>query len=185
MLDMQRKPALMAAGNFTAADLTANRNGMLTETQRANLKRWSGGMRVFGVIAFAVFAVIAGIGGFIFLYSPEGQSLKPMFDKNPELVYIIGGVGALILLVVFWSVLRSLLRSNELRAGRISVVEGRARRQIRRSTRAYLTSYMVTIGNVKFHITPELHDEMVDNATYRVYYVKNPPAHVILSLEPV
>ena len=185
MLNTQPHNALMTAGNFTAAELQANRSGTLTETQRENLKRWSGGMRIAGVIAFAVFAIIFAVGGYILLLSPSGQSLKPMFDKNPELVYVFGGVLAVVLLIVFASVLRSLLRSNELRAGRISVAEGRARRQIHRTTRAYLTSYMVMIGSVKFHITRELHDEMVDNASYRVYYVKNPPAHVILSLEPM
>src|SRR5215216_4654250 len=133
MLNPRQPSALMAAGNFTAAELQANRNGMLTEAQRQNVKRWAGSTRVFSVIAFAVFAVIAGIGGYIFLFSPSGRSLKPMFDKNPKLVYIIGGVMAVVLLVVVGSVMRSLLRSNELRADRISVAEGRARRHIRRT----------------------------------------------------
>jgi hypothetical protein len=186
MFDAQLKQNLMTAAEFTEADLTANRNGMLSDAQREKLQKSAGMTKVYSLISFVVvMIVIAGIIAYVFFLSPTASSMISSFSKTPEMIYIIGGVFAVVILIVIFSILRTILGSNKLAAGKVSVAEGAAKLKSSRSHEYGFTAYTVKIDKVKFHVTEAVFNSLVENGSYRFYYVKNSPAHMILSIDTI
>jgi hypothetical protein len=184
MFDAQLKKDLMTAAQFTEDDLIANRNGILTEAQQEKLKKTVGMTRIATLVMIPIFIlIIAGIIGYVFFYSPSGAAILGSFSKNPETLYIVGGVLGVVILIIFLSFLRTLVGSNKLTAATLNVVEGNAKLKSSRDGEYGFTSYILKIDKVKFHVTEAVFKTLVEDGNYRIYYVKNSPAHMILSID--
>src|SRR5260221_1165646 len=67
MFDQDLKESLMQAIKFTPEDLEANRNGTVTETQRARLGKIAGFSRGATIVGFGLFIIIIiAIGVYFF-----------------------------------------------------------------------------------------------------------------------
>jgi hypothetical protein len=96
---------------------------------------------------------------------------------------LVGGIALVIFLPALWL---DHSRLADVRAGKVSVVEGRAdlksqdfKGQIYR-TKAY---YLI-VGGTKFQLANERQFQAFrQGETYRIFYVRNPPAHTLLSAE--
>ena len=75
--DLQQ--SLMQAIPFTPQDLEANRNGTITDAQRARLGKQAGFTRFATLFMFVIFILVfAAIGAYLFVFSNNGQSLLRM-----------------------------------------------------------------------------------------------------------
>jgi hypothetical protein len=180
---------LLPALGFTAEDLDANRQGVLTERQRAQVDTLhrQGGIAVLvaGVIIVLTFAAI---GSYVLFLAPTGEALRrgPM---GPMIPLVLGGA----VLLVLASLAGSVRRQRSLRAGRVSAVEGKAKLRSRQvsgamaavaeATGADLRASTIKVAGTKFHVDEATVQAFKEGALYRIYYVKNAPIHLILSAE--
>jgi hypothetical protein len=78
-------------------------------------------------------------------------------------------------------------RSRDLNSGRISVVEGRpdlTSKKIALRSGNRMTAYYVTMGSTRFQVaTSDQFAAFQTDLNYRVYYIKDPPVHIIMSVE--
>ncbi|HLY28349.1 MAG TPA: hypothetical protein VKQ72_18520 [Aggregatilineales bacterium] len=190
MFEQNMQQGLMQAVPFTAEELNMNRSGTVSEAQRARLGKQAGGTQAAALVMFVVFIlIIAGIFAYLFVFTHTGDSLLKMFTQDPSTLPIVGGVLGVVALIIFGSFLRTLLRTSDLRSGKISVAEGKARVKTTRMTVGYVatvaTGYELIVGRVKFYVARGVLDNIIEGAKYRIYYVKNYPMHAVLSLEEV
>jgi len=121
--DLQQ--SLMQTIPFTPQDLEANRNGTITDAQRARLGKQAGFTRFATLFMFVIFILVfAAIGAYLFVFSNNGQSLLRMFSQDSSTLAIVAGVLAAVILVIFFSFLRTLRRTNDVARGKVSVTEG-------------------------------------------------------------
>lgn len=168
------------AFDFSPADLQANRRGLLTPTQenslaetrrlrgcgqRAAYLAWGGSVLIFaGVILFAV----------------------PL----NSLPYALLGLGLFTALFLAATLLGA-IRSRDLKTGRISLAEGKAAgfagREIKsKSGRVMGTAYFVEIARTRFRLAAQAQFEIFEpDQCYRIFYIKDPPLHFILSAEAI
>src|SRR4051812_28526674 len=88
MFDKDLKEGLMKALNFTPEDLASNRNGMLSDAQKARMGKSAGFTRIASLIMFVVVILIfAAIGAYLFVFSDTGKSFLSGFSKEPTTLY--------------------------------------------------------------------------------------------------
>ena len=174
---------LQRALGFTDEELEANRNGYLTEEQRGRLaerRKLRGCGTRLAVVAFVVSAALL-VGAPLVIGGSGGQSAEEAFRQAlPYTLPVAGvflGVGLLFVVVGY-------ARGRDLDTGKVSVVEG----AVERSTRfvggkVRMMGYYVTIGGVRFQVQKGEYEAFVEGGRYRVYYVKDPPVGVILSVD--
>ena len=170
---------LAGAFNFTADDVAANRQGYLTPAQKkviAETRRARGcGARAVYIAMGASVAII--VVAFVLaggLRVPRSTGALTAFA-----VAISVFIGIFLAAMIYDRV-----RSRDLRTGKISVAEGPAQRR----TKEYKfgTAFYVKIGRRRFQLPhPKQFDAFDEGTYYRIYYVKNPPVHIILSVETV
>jgi archaellum component FlaG (FlaF/FlaG flagellin family) len=185
MFGKDLQASLMQALNFTAQDLEANRNGTVTEAQRARLGKQAGYTRIATLVSFViVILVFAGIGAYLFVFSNNGQSLLKAFSKDSSVLAIVAGVMGAFILVIFLSFLRTLRRTSDVARGKVSMTEGPAK--LKTVDSGYnLTSYQIKVGKVNFYVQEAVFQCFIEGAPYRIYYIKNPPINTMLSAEQV
>lgn len=171
--------ALRRAFNFTEEDLMANGSGCLTEKQKDMLKSYRKqqgcGFR-WAVIAISVSLLIMF---FVFL---SGSSRDPAGFQQ-SLPYFIGFLGFAAALFGFFLALGR-YRSRHVRSATVTAAEGRPRIW----TREYRTGtgYFAEAGGVRFRLlTREQMEVLNEDRYYRIHFVRNPPVHVILSLQAI
>jgi len=190
MYEKDLKQGLMQAVPFTQEELMSNRKGTISEAQRERLGKQAGGTQIATLVMFVIFIlVIAGIFAYLFVFTHTGDSLLKMFTEDPTTLPIVGGVLGVVALIIIFSFLRTLMRTSDLRRGKVSVAQGKAKMSSTRMTVGYVatvaTAYELKIGKVKFYVTRGVFDNIIEGALYRIYYVKNYPMHAVLSLEEV
>jgi hypothetical protein len=173
MFDTDLKAGLMNALKFTPEDLAANQTGVMSAAQKAQMGKSAGFTRVITLIMFVVMILIfAAIGAYVFVFSGTGKSFLSGFSKDPTVLYIVGGVMAVVVLIIFFSFLRTLATTNNMTSGKVKVIEGNAK--MKSSYTGYgMTSYTIQIGKAKFYVQKEVFDSFAENSPYRVYYVKS------------
>jgi len=182
--DLQQ--GLMKAIPFTAQDLAANRTGTITEAQRARLGKQAGVTRVATLVMFVIFILVfAAIGAYLFVFSNNGQSLLKMFSHDSTTLAIVAGVMAAVVLVIFFSFLRTLRRTTDVARGKVSVTEGPLKVKSVNSVAYTVKSYQIKVGKVQFYINEAVFSSLVEGSNYRFYYIKNPPIQTILSVEQI
>jgi hypothetical protein len=170
---------------FSLEDLATNRSGLLTERQQQEVAYRQ---RIY--VRHGRFVILIMWVGFTLLIvgSQIVQFLsgsKTLDSFNAELPYV--GLALLILSgIVGFAFLWSIVSGRDLTNGTISSVEGQARVRVRPIAMRYRT-YMrceVKIGRRTFLQADENQfDAFVDGVSYRVFYIRYRPLHVILSAE--
>ncbi len=185
MFDQDLKESLMQAIKFTPEDLEANRNGTVTETQRAKLGKYAGFNRGITLVVYVVFIVmLIGIGAYFFVFSDTGKALMQSNSGGLPMGGIIIGVLSAIAVILFLSALRTLMRTNDMARGKVSVTEGTAK--LKTYYAGYgMRSYQVKVGKTNFHVQANVFNAFVEGGSYRLFYIKIPPANMMLSIEPL
>ena len=187
MFDKDLKESLMEAVKFTDADLEANRNGTVTEAQRAKLGKTLGMTRGATILGFGLFIiVIVAIGVYFFVFSDSGKALLQSNSDDTPVGPIVVGVLAAVVVIIFLSSLRTLTRMNDMARGKVSVAEGTAKLKTyseRTGIGIGMRSYQIKIGKTNFHVQSAVFNAFVEGGSYRVFYIKMPPIHTILSVE--
>lgn len=163
--------------NFDEADLLINQNGQLSEKQLRMISDYRQTGKFFGRLAFIVMFVSIGGLCFIALYH-----IGIDWQNNPEPIIAYAVFFSVSFLIFIFSILLGKLRSD-LKSGEISTVAGFAEKKEKEISRRLGTAYYVTIGNVKFQLDGIAKYRAIEsNITYRVFYIKHPPTHIILSI---
>jgi hypothetical protein len=177
---------LAQAFNFTLADLQANRNGLVTPAQEKRLNqtrhiRGCGQRAAFLALGGTILVFIGLIPFAAPLNLPGLQSAFP---------YLLFGV-MLFAGIFLAAIILGIIHSRDLQTGRISVAEGEApefsTQDIKsKSGRVMGTAYLVTVGYTRFRLaTPAQFEAFQAGCLYRVFYIKDPPVHLILSAETI
>ncbi|UCE26057.1 MAG: hypothetical protein JSW52_06740 [Candidatus Coatesbacteria bacterium] len=170
---------LASVFNFTEDDLAANLQGYLTPTQKKVLAETR---RARGCGARIAYIIMAGSVVIFVVAFVLGGGLNAPLSTGALTAYAVAisvFIGIFLLSMAYSRVL-----SRDLRTGKISVAEGPARRR----TKEYRlgTAFFVKIGRRRFQLAyPEQFAAFDEGTYYRIYYVKNPPLHLILSIETV
>lgn len=170
---------------FTPEDLAANRTGSLSERQRGEVAYYQ---RIY--VRNGRFVMLIMWVGFALLI--VGSQVLPLLSGsktidsfNAELPYV--GLALLILsALVGFALLWSVFSGRDLMNRTISSAEGQAQVRVRPIAMRYRTYLRceVKIGGRTFLLADQNQfDAFVDGVSYRVYYIRYRPLHVILSAE--
>lgn len=175
-------PALAAALEFTAEDLAANRDGVLSDAQREALRRKRRSFLLEGFGTFGVFGLV-GLGLTV--------SLAAMFSQNgePLLGFLLIGVFVTLGFFVFWKPTRDTIRQArgrwrdfeaDLNKRGIGQVSGPVRLEIMR--RGRYSSFRLFIAGYEFVVSSETLLAFKNGEPYHVYFT----AHtlILLAAEP-
>jgi hypothetical protein len=172
----------MEALDFSQADLQANREGYLTERQQrllGSVRRARGCGSRAAFIAILVSALSVGFAPLLFGGSESAGGEQTIRQVLPYTL----AVAVVAVLIMLAALLFGYARSRDIRDGRMSIAEGHAHLTTRYLMRLRLTAYYVQIGGVRFQLGEDESAAFTEGEFYRVYYVKDPPAHVLLSAE--
>ncbi|HKP51105.1 MAG TPA: hypothetical protein VJ183_00490 [Chloroflexia bacterium] len=173
---------LQHALGFTSDDLEANRNGYLTDRQQemlAERRRLRGCSTLAAVVTFMVSAALLVLAP-LFFGGTTVQNADTTFRE--VLPYTLMAAGILLGTALIFTV-TGYVRSSDLTAGKISVIEGKAKLSTRYFSKIRMPGYYVTVGGVRFQVQKGEIEAFIDGDSYRVYYVKNPPIEMVLSAE--
>lgn len=165
--------------DFTQEDLRANQVGELTESQRLKLQKYG---KQFACASLVAFVAMLGSVGLIVAFTVSNADGNPavMKDAVPILTIVFGWT----LFIVLFFILLGFYRVRDIRSGKLSTAEGETHCWTKKQR--YLTEYHFKIGKTKFRATSQAqYDAIQPDRNYRVYYIKNPPAHIIFSIEPL
>ena len=119
--------------------------------------------------------VLLMFGLFLLIVEPGSPGFR---DAMP---YAIGTWGFFLIAFVLFLVLGR-FRSRDLVSGRISVAEGEV--LTREKDYELGTAFYARVGGVRFQLHSRIQMELLGRySTCRIYYVSNPPVHVVLSIE--
>ncbi|MCK5115868.1 MAG: hypothetical protein KAR44_04665 [Candidatus Aegiribacteria sp.] len=164
---------------FSIEDLQANENGLLTEKQEDLLHNYSISYGCGTRAAFIAIGLTLVIMSVVLLLVAE-----PGSAGFRQAMPYFAGTGAVFLLIFVFFLYLGKVRSRDLHSGSISTLEG----EIRTWTKEFPTgtSFYMELGGTRFQLhTSEQMDALSTCSFYRIYYIRNPPTHVILSLRVI
>ncbi len=179
-MDARNQLLLSAVLDFTQDDLAANRAGRLSARQAARLRRirsWSR-IAIVGVLVLAVGLVVVDV---VVVLGPQLSSARQQGASYA--VPVVIGALALVVLLVGQSVLRTSRAMHAMVAGAVSSVDGLASTRVRRmrgnigdpqagiSGRPGGPTCELTIGRIRFFVSPAVLAAFNDGQSYRGYYV--------------
>lgn len=169
-------PGIHSAFCFSPGDLESNATGFLTQRQRillVNHIKGEGCGRKAALIAMGLTLLVLA-GAFVLIADPGSPGFKQAMP------YYIGTCALFVLIFVFFLLLHR-VRTRDIRSGLISSVEG----ELRTWKKEYSTgtAFYAEVGGTKFQLhSSEQMDVLLRHSFYRIYYISNPPVHIILSL---
>lgn len=155
--------ALASANKFSLDDLSQNQKGLLSKRQ----ENWLSGILLFYGLIF--------ISGLVLI----GSMILQILRAESTTYFIMLTVIAALLVLRFgveiprivWDVWR----------GKVKQVEGPVSPRTRRSR--YHTSYFYECGSHKFQVSASAYRALLEQPTYRIYYV--PHSKRLVSIEPI
>jgi len=170
---------LEQAFGFTPDDLAVNAGGGFSRSQMELLdktRRQRGcGQRVAAAAIMGTTALLLAV--FYFSMDRNSEGFKEAF---PYMLGFCLGFG--LIFTAFFLV--GMYRSRDLKNGTISNTRGALRKWTKNYR--YGTAYYAEVGGEKFRLlSPDQMRALNENAVYSIYFVRNPPIHLILSLEVV
>ncbi len=169
----------MDSFGFTQDDLLANRENKLTPRQQKLVTSY------IKIAAVSTRLAVVACVGTVLLYFGIGYAMRPENGFGQALPYLIFAAALFVGIFAFFIML-GFSKSRQLRERQISTITGTANRSTKKLNYGRWTAYYVMIGNIKFQLqSQDQFDILQDNAQYRVFYIQYPPAHIILSLEPL
>lgn len=180
---------LMRSFDFTTADLSANRAGMLSERQQKAVTERSLRLRRLALWLIGVPGVLFGVLLTVLL-AMVGAQTQPATD--PTLIVITSVLMVVSVVLVALPTLQKLTTYSA--SKRISKVSGKAHllalpvatpffRPIFGTLRASAAVYRLKVGTVSFRLSAEMLGLITADADYTVYYIHNTGGNQILSLE--
>jgi hypothetical protein len=152
--------------DFTGEDLYANRDGTLTERQRAKLKR---ALLRDAILYGALEVLLVGI-----LVLIIANALRLRTEVNPLILAVFLLAASLYPIYI---VRQTLATRADLAAGQVQMAAGRV--QLLDVGRG---NYRLEVGKQSFSVSKKLYGTLVNERYYRVYYT--PRLKTILSAEP-
>ncbi|MBN1963802.1 MAG: hypothetical protein JW910_04090 [Anaerolineae bacterium] len=180
--DLNIDPALARALGFTAHDLAANRDGYMSEAQRATLRRKRRDFVLEGIGGFVVF----GLLGLVIIVAGLAAASE---QREPLLGLLLVGAFVTLSLFVFWTPTRDTLRQARERwhdfqmdldkrdVGRVS---GTVRLEIEHQGR--YTGFKLFIEGYEFAVSSEVLLAFKNGEPYHVYFA--PLTLILLAAEP-
>ena len=161
--------ALMAAMNFTPADLKANRQGRLSPAQVERIKAMRRRHALMAAVLFLTLALAAT--ALIFL----GQQ-----NRN-VILSAAGGLLTVVNALMMGGLGRSYMRiGGDLRAGGVEMLAGEVERVLRRRRRQ--DNYLLRIDGLSLDVTQAIFLGFKHEAPYRIYRTRL--SGLLLSAEP-
>ena len=171
--------AIQSAFEFDDATLKKNRSGELSEHQRQKLniyKRYASMSSRVGMIAFII--TIAFICGSWAMSDPMSRNTF----RDEAISFSI--ITAFIIAALIYSWITYSIQAKRLNRAEILHVEGMVSKKKKRFRRSSLFIYYVKVGKVKFRVdTAQKYEALREGGYYRFHYIKQPPMHIILSVE--
>jgi heme/copper-type cytochrome/quinol oxidase subunit 2 len=185
----------MTSLGITPADLEANRQGRLSESQKARLREKLDSGTRSGLIVGGIVMLIFIVGAvYMVFFNPETKaSFRQLLGDNPLMLMI-----PIALVVVFYGLMFvfSMAKANRMKSGDVPVksVEGKVKLSVTQmvglgaaalasaagaSTRAYI----VRVGRMTMYTDEDTFTAFENGRAYRIFYVPNKPAHFIVSAE--
>ena len=170
---------------FNDEDLSLNRSGTLSTTQKKMLEE-ARKMRGCGRRAALIgLGGTAGLYAVLFVYLLISGTLNSL----PAIIGF-GAVLALFVTVFVVALVMDYVRSQDLKTGRISVLEGVAsKHKVKKVSGEHghkHEEYYVRVGGRRIRLQgPQQLDALRSEDTFRLYIVKNPPVDIVLSVEVV
>jgi len=169
---------LFNAFSFTREDLQANKVDFLTPSQE---KKVAGYRKSESCGTFLAILAVVSTGIFFgaYFYFSKDITNSPGFQK--ALPIYIGTFSVFVLVFAFFLILGK-VRSRGINTGKISVAEGEIITW--RKDYKHGTVFFLKAGNTKFQLHSLEQFEVMQSYSFcKIYYVKNPPVHIILSVE--
>ena len=164
------KRSLPAALHFTASDLRANRQGLLSQAQMERMKIIRGRNTRSATALF--FGLVLGATILLFI----GQLNRSAI--------LLGAGAALIVInaIMVGRAARAYMRvGGDLRRGSVEVLAGEVERVLRRGRAS--ESYLLRISGAELGVTKDVFVGFRHKASYRIYRARN--SLVLLSAEPM
>ncbi|MFW5691056.1 MAG: hypothetical protein ACOCXZ_01035 [Chloroflexota bacterium] len=170
MMNGPAAPTLQQALRFRPDDLTANRNGQLSEVQAYTLRLRRRRSIIIGIALLIVIAFVSTL----FLYGgsqPDGSVILTLIGIGLTLcnAALIGIFGR------FWMRLTA-----DIRAGQVNAHTGPLERVIKPMNRRVL-NYMIRVGEAEMFVSKETFDAFEHQQPYAIY--RAPYTGVLLSAE--
>ena len=150
---------LMAAMNFTEADLMANRQGHLSPAQVERIKRVRRRHTLMAAVLFLALALAAAV---LIFFGQQNRS------------FILSAAGGLLTMVnalLMGGLGRSYMRTgSDLRAGGVEALAGEVERVLRRGRQQ--DNYLLRIDGASLYVTKDVFLGFQHEAPYRIY--RNP-----------
>jgi len=187
---------LMQALEFTRDDIAANRSGVMTEAQKERFReRMSKGQSQAIIIVLLVVLVTFGVVAFmLFGNAEEGSGLGQALEQSPEII-AVGLGGSLLLYLVM--IAFAFFKMRRMKSGnlRVSSIEGKVKLKssempsysvgaaIASTAGAQTRICEIKVGRTTMYTDEESFEAFEDGGTYRIFYVGNKRAPVIIAAE--
>ena len=148
--------ALMAALQFTPADLDANRQGRLSRSQAARIRSQRRRNLALAAALFGVFV----IGATLCLYAGQGSDNGILTGAGSALVVMNA-------LLVGLAGRGSMRASGDLRAGGVECLCGEVTRVLRRGRQG--DSYLLRLDEAELRVTKDIFRSFAHERRYRIY----------------
>ncbi|MFC2092321.1 hypothetical protein ACFLSV_00335 [Bacteroidota bacterium] len=170
---------LSSVFEFSDEDLNSNRMNQLTPKQKKVVQRYLKG-RNFG-LKLATFVMVGSVIFFIIMAYLTNDIDSSGFET--ALPYLLVVLFLFIGIFLFFTIF-GILKSRDLKTGRISKVEGVVNKSYKSLKKKKYANYILKIGGTYFPLyTPAQYNTFENGKGYCVYYIKNPNANIILSVE--
>ena len=176
---MPRRQTLMDAFGVTEADLTANRQGTLTEEQHQRILAATLSDATF-MAGFAIFIAVV-MYGVLYMIIDSGKVFD--FEKGISLadIVILFAAGGLPTAGILWGVYTIFIHRRARNARRVEVAEGLAEPQVRRYKKVVL--HQVIVDGRTFDVSPQALEWIESGRSYRIYF--EPLSKVVVAVEPM
>lgn len=170
MIDGVSTQTLAQAIGFSDADLSANRDGKLSEAQLFALQKRRSRVIYIGLGAFGVLTILATL--FLFMGSkPDNSGILSLIGVG------LSVCNALVIGIFF----RAWLRLNgDITVGRVLAVSGKLERVLKPLNRRVM-NYMIRIDSVEMYVNKEVFIAFEHEATYTLY--RTPYNRTLVSAE--
>jgi len=176
---------LQTAFEFDEEDLSLNRSGTLSAKQKKLLEKTRQMRGCGGRAAVIGLGGTTGLFGLVFVYLLVSGSLG-----SPGAIIAFGVILAIFASLSLGAFVLDFVRGRDLKTGRIRVLEGKGSQHQEKKVRGNpslmgdFMEYYVHIGGKRLRLQgPQQLEALRGDGMYRLFYVKNPPVDIILSVE--
>lgn len=165
---------LAQTNKFRVEDLQVNHQGRLSGAQKSRLLR-----RILKPVILFVLIALVFIALFVALVAvdEDGYYLKNVLSQLGWRITLIALIVPILIIAFLW---RSFKLVLDLREGRVALAEGHVEKVWSSYYKGSAMFYV--IGDLKFEVSNQAYNALIEGTTYRVYYT--PRSKLLVSVEP-